>query len=76
MCEEAAEYDGISITEVDDRFVVFPDPAAVFVADQQDLAQLLHPLVSIDLAAVDPTWTGHVHFISPVDPEYGAVSRK
>ncbi|WP_279367311.1 hypothetical protein [Microbacterium testaceum] len=76
MGEEADEYGGISITEVDGRFVVFPDPAAVFVADQQDLARLFHPLVSIDLAAVDPTWTGHVHLISPVDPEYGAVEEE
>lgn len=76
MNDVADEYGGISISEVDDRFVVFPDPDAVFVADQRDLARLMHPLVSIDLAAVDPDWTGRVHLLSPVGPEYGALEEE
>ena len=32
----------------------FPDPADVFASDPAQAAKLLHPLVSIDLSAVDP----------------------
>ncbi len=47
---------------------VYPDPADVFVADQQDLARYLHPLVSIDLNEVDDDWHGWIHLVSPVEP--------
>ncbi|MFF2080194.1 hypothetical protein ACFVXG_36220 [Kitasatospora sp. NPDC058162] len=50
---------------------VYPDPADVFVADQAELARHLHPLVSVDLAAVDPAWHGWVHLLSPLEPAEG-----
>lgn len=50
---------------------VYPDPAEVFAADQADLAQHLHPLISIDLAELNPTWHGWVHLVSPLEPPEG-----
>jgi hypothetical protein len=64
---------GERITSPDDRITVLPEPADVFVADQDWLAPLLHPLVSIDLSAVDPDWSGRVHLLSPVEPEDGLL---
>lgn len=64
---------GERITEADGRFTVLPDVADVFVADQDWLGSLLHPLVSIDLSAVDPGWSGRVHVLSPVEPDDGLL---
>ncbi|MFB7665357.1 hypothetical protein ACFC1R_15635 [Kitasatospora sp. NPDC056138] len=50
---------------------VYPEPADVFVADQVELAAHLHPLISIDLAAVDPAWHGRIHLVSPLEPADG-----
>ncbi|MEW1719538.1 hypothetical protein [Streptomyces sp. NPDC093109] len=50
---------------------VYPEPADVFVADQIGLAEHLHPLVSIDLAEVDPAWHGWIHLVSPLEPTEG-----
>jgi hypothetical protein len=50
---------------------VYPEPAEVFVADQIELAEHLHPLVSIELSAVDPAWHGRIHLLSPVEPVAG-----
>lgn len=50
---------------------VYPEPAEVFVADQAELAEHLHPLVSIDLAEVDPAWRGWIHLVSPLEPAQG-----
>jgi hypothetical protein len=51
----------------------FPEPADVFVADQTGLAEHLHPLISIDLAQVDPAWHGWIHLLSPLEPIEGYV---
>ncbi len=50
---------------------VYPEAAAVFVGDQVELAGHLHPLVSIDLAGVDPAWHGWIHLLSPLEPAGG-----
>ncbi|GAA1257475.1 hypothetical protein GCM10009665_54800 [Kitasatospora nipponensis] len=50
---------------------VYPEAAEVFVADQPELARHLHPLVSIDLARVDPAWHGWIHLVSPLEPAEG-----
>ncbi|WP_035792348.1 hypothetical protein [Kitasatospora mediocidica] len=50
---------------------VYPEAAEVFVADQLELAAHLHPLVSIDLARVDPAWQGWIHLVSPLEPAEG-----
>lgn len=64
---------GERITRVDARVTVFPDPSEVFAADQPWLTRLLHPLVSIDLAALDEAWHGRVPLLSPVEPEDGLL---
>ena len=48
---------------------MFPDPADVFVEDQQWLADHLHPLVSVDLSLVDPALSGWTHLLSPIEPD-------
>lgn len=46
----------------------FPEPEAVFVAPVERHARHLHPLVSIDLSAVDPALSGWIHLVSPIEP--------
>lgn len=53
----------------------FPEAGDVFAADQQHLARHLHPLFSIDLAAVDPQWSGWLHLLSPLEPHDGLVGQ-
>jgi hypothetical protein len=48
----------------------FPASEDVFVADQLGLARHLHPLVSVDLSAANPAWSGWAHILSPLEP-YG-----
>ncbi|MFD7286813.1 hypothetical protein [Streptomyces sp. NPDC059863] len=50
---------------------VYPETKDVFVAEQVDLARHLHPLISIDLAQVDPAWHGWIHLVSPLEPAEG-----
>ncbi|MBP6995749.1 MAG: hypothetical protein KBB39_06390 [Phycicoccus sp.] len=57
----------------DPRVRVLPDPAEVFSADQPWLARLLHPVVSVDLGAIDPAWSGWAHLLSPVEPIEGLL---
>lgn len=51
----------------------FPEPDAVFVADQIGLARHLHPLFTIDLAAINSSWSGPIHLLSPLEPCEGYV---
>lgn len=51
----------------------FPAPETVFVEPVARYARHLHPLVSIDLAAVDPALSGWVHLVSPVEPIDGCL---
>lgn len=67
---------GERITGPDPRIAVLPDPSEVFAADQPWLARLLHPLVSIDLAAFDPAWKGRVTLLSPVEPVSGLLGEE
>lgn len=62
---------GEEVTRLDPRIRVLPEPTEVFAPDDAWLATLLHPLVSVDLSALDPTWAGWVHLVSPVEPEEG-----
>jgi hypothetical protein len=48
---------------------VFPEPAEVF-ADPA-LAEHVLPLVSIDLAVVDPSSAGWIHLVTPFEPPQG-----
>lgn len=70
---DSAPRRGDRIIGADPRIVVFPDPAEVFAVDQPWLARLLHPLVSIELSAIDPDWRGRVHLLSPIEPLDGLL---
>lgn len=50
--------------------ILKPYPAAedVFVPDQVGLIRHLHPLVSVDLSAANPDWSGWAHILSPIEP--------
>lgn len=63
------------LTQAGDWLRPFPEAAEVFAADQQHLARHLHPLFSIDLAAVDPQWPGWLHLLSPLEPCDGLVGQ-
>lgn len=52
---------------------VYPGPAEVFVAEQVDLVRHLHPLISIELAEVNPAWHGWIHLLSPLEPATGLL---
>jgi hypothetical protein len=56
------------IVGADPRVTVLSDAATVFAEDQQWLGRVVHPLVSIELSAVNPQWHGRVHLLSPVEP--------
>ena len=47
---------------------LLPDPSTVFVADQPWLADVLTPVLLVDLSAVDPTWSGWLPVVDPVEP--------
>lgn len=53
----------------------FPEPDRIFVPGQESLQRHLHPLVSIDLAAVRPQWSGWLHLLSPLEPHDGLVGQ-
>lgn len=47
----------------------FPAPETVFADQVERYARLINPLVSIDLAAVDPKLSGWIHLVSPIEPD-------
>lgn len=53
----------------------FPAPEDVFEPPVDILARHLHPLMSIDLSALDPTLTGRVHMINPLEPSDGLLAQ-
>ncbi|MGO4262032.1 hypothetical protein [Lysobacter sp. TAB13] len=53
----------------------FPDAGNVFAPGQESLQRHLHPLVSIDLSAVRPQWSGWLHLLSPLEPCDGLVGQ-
>ncbi|WP_431823616.1 hypothetical protein [Burkholderia sp. F1] len=54
---------------------VYPADSDVFAEPSSPVARHVHPLVSIDLAAVDPSWQGWIHLVSPVEPYDGLVGQ-
>ncbi|MBA9865652.1 hypothetical protein DI458_02370 [Burkholderia contaminans] len=54
---------------------VYPPDADVFAESNAALARHLHPLVSIDLSTVNPSWEGWIHLLSPVEPYDGLVGQ-
>ncbi|OAF07521.1 hypothetical protein AXW67_30350 [Bradyrhizobium neotropicale] len=51
----------------------FPEPEAVFVEPVARYQRLLNPLVSIQLSAIDPSLSGWLHLVSPIEPYEGYV---
>jgi len=49
----------------------FPDPATVFADPVERYARLLSPLMSVDLSAVNSSWSGWAPLVSPVEPPEG-----
>ncbi len=47
---------------------VFPDSADIFAESDDYLQKHLHPLVSLELSIVNPTWSGRIHLLSPIEP--------
>ena len=47
----------------------FPSAETVFADQVERYARLMNPLVSIDLSAVDPTLSGWIHLVSPIEPD-------
>lgn len=52
---------------------VFPNPDSVFADPVDKYARHLLPCVSIDLAQVNPEWSGWIHLVSPVGPMEGYI---
>jgi len=46
----------------------FPAAETVFAEPVERYARHLHPLVSIDMSAVDPALSGWIHLVSPIEP--------
>ncbi len=52
----------------------FPQAEDIFVAEQPWLKEHFLPLVSIDLAVLNPDWAGQtLHMISPIEPYEGYI---
>jgi hypothetical protein len=50
------------------HLTAFPEPDTVFADPVERYARHLLPLISIDLAAVDPALKGRVHLVRPIEP--------
>lgn len=51
----------------------FPDAADVFAEPVEKYAWHLLPLVTIDLALLDESWSGPIHLVAPCEPYEGQV---
>lgn len=60
-------------TKVPAGMLPFPPVEDVFVTDQLELADHLHPLFSLDISTVNPEWSGVLHMLSPLEPYEGFV---
>ncbi|MDO5099360.1 MAG: hypothetical protein Q4D85_11500 [Corynebacterium sp.] len=61
----------IDVANLEPFLTPFPQPSDVFAGTKDEIdraARLLLPLVSIDLAAFDPTYSGTIHVVCPVEP--------
>jgi hypothetical protein len=65
--------EGEEVHAGDRRVHVFPDPASVFPDDQTWLARVLHPLLTIELSAIESAWAGTAPILSPVEPLEGLL---
>lgn len=56
------------ITTAQDFLKLLPDSDAVFTSKDAFLAKHLLPLISIDLAQINPEWQGWIHLVNPIEP--------
>ncbi|WP_312935778.1 hypothetical protein [Pseudomonas sp.] len=62
-------------TQVPQGMSPFPAAEDVFAPDQLELAAHLHPLFSLDIATLNPDWSGVLHMLSPLEPYEGFVGQ-
>ncbi len=53
----------------------FPAAADVFSGDLVRHQRHFQPLLSIDLSALNPDWSGKIHFVTPKEPVEGLVGQ-
>lgn len=72
--EEVADHDrGREVKTLEPGIGVFPEPSEVFAPEQPWLAQVMHPLLAIDLSLVDPNLSGTVYLVNPIEPFDGLL---
>lgn len=63
--------EGEELSADDPRVRLFPDPSSVFVDDQPWLADVVEPVLLVDLAALDPALSGWLPVVDPIEPADG-----
>ena len=62
------------IQELNDHLQAFPKAEDIFVKEQQWLKNHFLPLMSIDLAEINPDWAGQkVYMLAPFEPYGGYI---
>lgn len=54
----------------------FPAPETVFAGDVAAHRRVLQPLLSVDASAIDPSWSGKLHFVTPLEPYDGLLGEE
>jgi len=54
-------------------FLLYPEPADVFDQDMERHLKVMHPILSVPAARIDPAWEGVLHIVLPVEPYDGAL---
>ncbi|MDO4881267.1 MAG: hypothetical protein Q3983_08300 [Capnocytophaga sp.] len=63
-----------NIQELNDHLQAFPKAEDIFTKDQQWLSKHFLPLMSIDLAEINPDWAGQkVYMLAPFEPYDGYI---
>ena len=60
-------------TELADYLYPFPEPNDVFAVNVEQHRRHLVPLISLDAAQIDSSWTGRLHIVSPKESYDGMV---
>ncbi len=55
---------------------LYPAPNDVFASPVERCARHFLPLCSIDLALIDPAWTGRIHMVQPLEPVDGYIGER
>lgn len=54
----------------------FPSPEQVFAGDIAAHRRHLLPLLTLELSAINPEWSGKIHFINPKEPYIGTLGER